>query len=282
MPQLLNKAIASEVEHFLAEDDLTRNTYYLSQLPSDEALCSLKIKSDMLLAGLPYFRAVFTGLGHIWPDDEMLAAEGKFFQAADQISLDFKAPFNIALTAERVALNLLQRAASVASHTKSFVDKAQKYNIKILDTRKTTPGLRSLEKYAVVLGGGYNHRMGPSDIWMVKDNHKVHFGGIKAAVKFFEQMKSFYSPIVVEIHSLDELQQAFSCGVKNIMLDNFTAADIVLAVAQKPAGVNYEVSGGVTLFNIEQYLIEGVDAISIGALTYAAPAVDLSMKISRG
>lgn len=263
---------------FFAEDDLHGNAFYLNQLPNSEVECVLKIKSDVLLSGLPYFVGAFNYLGAKMNYSELESFEGVNFKKGHTLS--FNLPFAIALSGERVALNLLQQSTRISTFTQQFVKAAEKTKTKILDTRKTTPGLRMLEKYAVRMGGAYNHRFSQSDAWMIKDNHKTFFGGLEPAWKYFQSMQTFYQNIIVEIHSLDELKQAFELGVTRVMLDNFSPTDLKLAVALKAPGVTFEVSGGVKLNNLQDYLIEGVDAISIGALTHSAPHIDLSMKIS--
>lgn len=275
--KLLTKSMEADFERFFAEDDLQGNTFYLEKLPDDDVTCLLKIKSDLVLAGIPYFVGAFNYLGANLSMHEFEKYEGKKISAGEVIS--FSLPFSIALTGERVALNLLQRASAVATFTNQFAKKVENKNIKILDTRKTTPGLRTLEKYAVRVGGGHNHRFSQSDVWMIKDNHKNYFGGLKQALDFFHGMQTFYQPVVVEIHSLNEFQEALALGVKHVMLDNFSASDINEAVKLKSKEMTIEISGGVNLANIENYFIAGVDAISIGSLTHSAPHVDLSMKI---
>jgi nicotinate-nucleotide pyrophosphorylase (carboxylating) len=161
------------------------------------------------------------------------------------------------------------------------VEKSEKYNIAILDTRKTLPGYRAFDKYAVRAGGGQNHRFGQADVWMAKDNHKAFFGGLRGAIDFFKSMGSFYAPVVVEIHDLAELKEAVKLGVRHVMLDNFSPTEVQAAIAEKSEGMTYEISGGITLESIEKYLIKGVDAISVGSLTYGAPPVDISFKYSR-
>jgi nicotinate-nucleotide pyrophosphorylase (carboxylating) len=188
-------------------------------------------------------------------------------------------PFNVALSGERVALNLLQHACAIATQTHRFVAKAKAKNIAILDTRKTTPGLRWLEKYAVICGGGQNHRWCQTDMWMIKDNHKAVFGGVGAAAQFFKQLGSFYNPVLLEVHSLPELQEGLELGLRHFMLDNFGPQDIAHAVAMKRPGVTFEISGGVTLENIDLYLQSGIDAISLGSLTQGVPRVDISFKL---
>ncbi len=278
---LIQKSLEKDFEHFFFEDDLSRNHSYISSLPDDNVACSLKIKDDLVLAGLPYFFGAFNYLGANLDFSELLVSEGKSFKKEDKEEIHFNLPFSLALTGERIALNLLQRASSIATFTAKFVELAKNSDTKILDTRKTTPGLRGLEKYAVRAAGGFNHRLGQSDMWMVKDNHKSFFGGVKEAVDFFRSMNGFYTPIEVEIHDLKELQVGFELGIKHFMLDNFSPEDIKKAVAIKPNGVTFEVSGGIRLNTIEDYLISGVDAISIGSMTYDAPAVDLSLKYKR-
>lgn len=262
---------------FFAEDDLQGNAFYLSQLPTDEVECFLKIKSDVLLSGLPYFVGAFNYLGANLDYETLKNNEGKNFKKGDVIT--FKLPFAIALSGERVALNLLQQATRISTFTQKFVELTKDKKTKILDTRKTTPGLRQLEKYAVRMGGAHNHRFSQADAWMIKDNHKSFFGGLKPAWAYFQSMQTFYQNIIVEIHSLEELQTAFDLGVKNVMLDNFSISDLHNAVAMKKPGVTYEVSGGVKLETLSDYLLDGIDAVSTGALTHSAPHIDLSMKI---
>ncbi len=261
-----------------AEDDLQGNGFYLNQLPTTQVECILKIKSDVLLSGLPYFVGAFNYLGAKLDYRELDSYEGMNFKKGHTIS--FHLPFAIALTGERIALNLLQQSTRISTFTQQFVKAAENSKTKILDTRKTTPGLRTLEKYAVRMGGAYNHRFSQADSWMIKDNHKTFFGGLEPAWHYFQSMQTFYQNIIVEIHSLEELKKAFDLGVTHVMLDNFSPADIKSAVAIKKAGVTYEVSGGVKLDNVKNYLIDGVDAISIGALTHSAPHIDLSMKVA--
>ncbi|MBC7713047.1 MAG: carboxylating nicotinate-nucleotide diphosphorylase [Rhizobacter sp.] len=272
------KAFEQDYARFFAEDDLQGNAFYLNQLPTTQVECILKIKSDVMLSGLPYFVGAFNYLGSKLDYNELSMNEGVNFKKGHTITLGL--PLAIALSGERVALNLLQQSTRISTFTQQFVKAAEGSNIKILDTRKTTPGLRILEKYAVRVGGAHNHRFSQSDAWMIKDNHKTFFGGLGPAWKYFQSMQTFYQNTIVEIHSLDELKMAFELGITHVMLDNFLPADIKAAVAIKKSGVTYEVSGGVKLDNIKDYLIDGVDAISIGALTHSAPHIDLSMKIA--
>lgn len=276
---LVSSSIRETIKSYFIEDDLNRNIYYLKALPNDMVECHLKIKDDMVLAGLPYFVEVFNYLSSgILSYKSFNQYEGAKFLKNEKLELDFSLPFSIALTGERIALNLLQHASSIATLTSLFVEKAAKKNITILDTRKTIPGHRSLEKYAVCVGGGSNHRFGQADMWMIKDNHKNFFGGVENAINFFKNIKSFYTPIEVEVHNEEEFFQVIDLGVSHIMLDNFSPEAIRKLMPKKPKGVTIEISGGVRLHNLEEYLIDGVDAISVGALTNAAPTVDISLK----
>jgi len=275
----MNKSyIKKQIEYYLNEDDLYKNQQYLESLPKDEVDCSLKIKDDVLLSGIPFFESVFellSGNDHL----NLSEFEGTQMKAGDEIN--FKLPFHIALSGERIALNLLQHATSISTFTKKYVDIASTSKIKILDTRKTTPGLRTLEKYATNIGGAFNHRLSQMDAFMIKDNHKNHFGGLKGALNFFKELKSFYTPIIVEIHDLNELHLANEFKVQHLMLDNFKPEEIKEAIGYKQNFQTYEVSGGITLETLNNYLIDGVDAISVGAITYNASHVDISLKYGK-
>ncbi len=271
------KSLLPEIENWLKEDDLTRNFHYTRSLPKHPVKLSLKVKSPLLFAGSDYFQATFLALGCEANLSSLNEFEGKMLQV-QTIELPEPVPFNIAVTGERLALNLLQHASSIATWTDKHVQIAKNKGVKILDTRKTTPGLRSLEKYAVRVGGGHNHRFGQTDSWMIKDNHKAALGGLKAAWVFFLSQGAFYNNMIVEIHSLSELKEAIALGCVHVMLDNFEVETIKEAIKLKKPGMTYEVSGGINLETMSNYLFEGVDALSMGSLTYSAPRVDLSLK----
>ncbi len=181
------------------------------------------------------------------------------------------------LTAERTALNLLQRLSGIATLTSRFVDAAAG-RITVLDTRKTTPTLRALEKYAVRCGGGTNHRRGLDDAILVKDNHKRLAGGIAAAVRRALAGAAGLT-VEVEVETLDELDQALAAGATSVLLDNFTTYDLRQAVTRANGRARLEVSGGVTLERLPEIATTGADAVSVGALTHSAPAVDLSFEL---
>ena len=272
------KALLPQIQNWLEEDDLTRNYYYTRSLPTHPVKLELKIKSHLVLSGLDYLAATFTQLGSENDFSFLNEFEGKSFAQGDVITFPELMPFNLAVTGERLALNLVQHASSISTWTKKHVELAHDHGIKILDTRKTTPGLRTLEKYAVRMGGGFNHRLGQTDTWMIKDNHKASLGGLKGAWHFFKGQGAFYNNIVTEIHSLEELQEAKEIGITHVMLDNFSSELVKEAIKIKSPNMFFELSGGLTLSSIPQYLIPGVDALSLGSITYSAPRVDISLK----
>ena len=258
-------------------------TFFTHQVsPHDLVHCELRIKDDLIVSGLNFFFGAFQYLMQkdepIW-SDIFKEYEGK--KISNGTTIKFKLPFAIALQGERIALNLLQKASAISTYTKKYVDLANKKEIKILDTRKTTPGLRQLEKYAVRIGGGFNHRFNQSDLWMIKDNHKNILGGVQGAVDFFKSVGSFYKEIELEVHNPTELIEGRELGIRHFMLDNFSPEEIKSVTSSKLPHETFEVSGGINFETITDYLIYGVDAISIGRLTYGAPPVDISLKYFR-
>jgi nicotinate-nucleotide pyrophosphorylase (carboxylating) len=188
------------------------------------------------------------------------------------------------LTAERLVLNFCQRLSGVATQSKNISDLLKNYKTKVLDTRKTTPGMRLLEKYAVKVGGSFNHRIGLYDMIMLKDNHIDFAGGIKQAIeKTHAYLKANHLDLKIEIETrnLDEVKQVLAVGgVNRIMLDNFTPELIKQAVELINGTFETEASGGITIHTITDFAKAGVDFISIGALTHSAKSIDLSLKVS--
>ena len=182
------------------------------------------------------------------------------------------------LTAERTALNILQRLSGVATMTSRYVEAIAGTSAKVIDTRKTTPGLRDLEKYAVTCGGGTNHRMRLDDALLVKDNHIAAAGGVGEATR-----KAVASApglrVQVEVTDLIELEEALNAGAKVLLLDNMTPDQVATAVSVVAGRAEIEASGGITLENIRLYAETGVDLISVGALTHSAPAIDLALEV---
>jgi len=198
------------------------------------------------------------------------------------VAFVIKGPMRSILTGERTALNLLCRMCGIATLTSRFTKVVEGTGVKILDTRKTTPGLRSLEKYAVRVGGGYNHRIGLYDMVLIKENHIVAANGITNAVnrcRDYLKKNDLDLKIEVECRTLNEVEEAVNLQVNRIMLDNMTVSEIEEAVKLVAGRVKLEISGGVNLKNIADYTATGVDYISIGALTHSARALDLSLLV---
>jgi len=248
-------------------------------LPADLALCGQIIaKRAGVIAGLPVAEAVFRRVdpalrlsSHVRDGDSVTPGD---------VVAEVNGPGRGMLAAERLALNFLQHLSGIATLTRAFVDAVDGTRATVLDTRKTHPGYRVLEKYAVRMGGGHNHRMSLHDMLLVKDNHIEAAGSITTAV---EQARSLHPdlPIEVEVKNLEELREAVGLNVDRIMLDNMDLDQMQEAVRLTGGRVRLEASGGVDLERVAAIAATGVDYISIGALTHSAPALDLSMLVSK-
>lgn len=183
------------------------------------------------------------------------------------------------LAAERLALNLLQRLCGISTLSRAFVEACEGTKAKVLDTRKTTPGLRQLEKYAVRVGGAYNHRFGLFDAVLIKDNHIRAAGGIQEAIRRATGSAPHYQRIEVEVTSIEELEQALELGVEVVLLDNMGVEEMRLAVETTSGAALLEASGNMTLARVREVALTGVDYISVGALTHSAPALDISLNL---
>lgn len=240
-------------------------------------------KENGILAGVAPASAVFLRI------DSRVTCEPRHDDGArvapGDVVLSLSGPARAILTGERVALNFLQRLSGVATLTRRFVDAIDGTGARILDTRKTTPGWRSLEKAAVRAGGGVNHRMGLYDAIMIKDNHVEIAGGITAAVAAVREQNTRGLPVVVEVRSLEELDEALRAGVDRVLLDNMdidTMREAVARARRHDANVVLEASGNMTLGRVRAVGSTGVDFISVGAVTHSAPALDLSLRTIRG
>ena len=234
-------------------------------------------KEDLILAGIDIFCSVFTSL-----NSEVKF--NKFFKDGDYVKsnsviAEITCDVVDLLRGERVALNFLQRLSGIASLTRKYIDRVKGYNVKVLDTRKTTPGWRSLEKYAVKVGGGINHRSGLFDGILIKDNHIKVCGGIRQAVEKARANIPHTFKIEVEAKDLNEVREALESGVEIIMLDNMDTEEMGKAVKVIDKRAVVEASGGINLDNIVDVAKTGVDLISVGALTHSAKACDISMNI---
>ena len=232
-------------------------------------------KADLVIAGIDVAAEAFKQLD---PQSsfEVRWGDGSRVQPGEVVA-NVHGDAHALLEAERTALNFLQRLSGIATLTAKYVD-AARGGITILDTRKTTPGFRALEKYAVRCGGGTNHRLRLDDGILIKDNHKRLAGGVGAAAARAMQ-ESGGLPVEVEVENLDELDEVLKTGVPRILLDNFTTYDIREAVKRVNGRAEIEISGGVTLERIPELASTGAQFVSIGALTHSAPAADLSFEL---
>lgn len=269
------------LRRFLEEDlgggDLTTEA---TISPSQAAVGRFVAKAPLVLAGieiaLEVIRLLDSDLGA-----EARYRDGDFLQPGDEPAI-VRGQARALLSGERVALNLLQRLSGIATLTRKYVEAIQGTKAKILDTRKTTPGLREFEKYAVAAGGGSNHRFNLNDAILIKENHIHLAGGVRQAIARAQAARKNARFVEVEVTSLEELEEALPERPDVILLDNMTPECVEQAVAmarQRSAKVLLEASGGITLENVRQYAEAGVDWISVGALTHSSAAADLSLEI---
>ena len=246
----------------------------IATIPADQvSVLELVSRASGVVAGVPVAAAVFQILCGNEADIESVALDGQAVQPGSVI-LRVTGPTRGVLQAERPALNLISHLSGIATATNKWVEAVAGTKAKVRDTRKTTPGLRFLEKYAVRAGGGVNHRMNLSDAALVKDNHVVAAGGVKEA---FELIKFNYPDIDVEVEvdSLDQLAEVVDAGADLVLLDNFTPDQMRAAVSQVGGRAKLEASGGLTLDKALEVAQTGVDYIAVGALTHSAPVLDI-------
>ncbi len=272
--------LREQIRRWLAEDlghrDIT------TSLVVDPGACGtaeIVARQDGLLCGLPVVRMVFEELDptlHLEPG----VAEGARIEPGQTVAR-LAGQLGCILSGERLALNLLQRLSGIATATRAFVEAVAGTGVAILDTRKTTPGLRALEKYAVRVGGGRNHRFGLFDGILIKDNHVRAAGGVAQAVRRARARAPHSLAIEVEVTTLEELEEALAAGADWILLDNMDLEIMREAVRRAAGRAKLEASGGVTLERVRAIAETGVDAVSVGALTHSARALDLSLEIVR-
>lgn len=245
--------------------------------PDDLTTAELLVKKPGVLAGAPAFAAAFEFLDERC-GVERLRSDGDVVERGD-VAAVVRGPARAILAAERTGLNFVTRLSGIATLTRRFVDSVAGTSCTILDTRKTTPGWRALEKHAVRCGGGSNHRMGLFDAAMLKDTHLAAAGSIAAAVAKVRERWGAAVPLVVECADLAMVAEALACGVAHIMLDNMDVSLVREAVTLVAGRAKLEASGGVTLDRARALAEAGVDFVSVGALTHSAPALDLSLKV---
>jgi nicotinate-nucleotide pyrophosphorylase (carboxylating) len=280
-PSLDEGFARQEVRRFLAEDIGGGDVTTLWTVPdSATATGWIVAREACVVAGLPLARLVFHEVGagidvsDVAKDGDAVAAGSRLMRLAGRAR-----PM---LSGERLALNLLQRLSGVATVTRRYAEALAGTSASVSDTRKTTPGLRVFEKYAVRVGGGRNHRIGLFDAVLIKDNHIAASGGITPALRAVASHRSGNVPVQIEVDGLDQLTEALDCGVDAVLLDNMSPARVREAVALIRGHANgatcwIEASGGITLTNIRAYAEAGADTVSVGALTHSAPSVDIAL-----
>lgn len=274
---MLNYLIVDKIINDALKEDIPYRDITASSIVTNgsKAKASLIAKEDGIICGLPVFERVFTILGDV--TFKSFINEGSSVTKGDIIGELYGDALNI-LMGERVALNLLQKMSGIATLTNKYVKKLEGLNTKLLDTRKTTANLRILEKYAVKIGGGHNHRFSLSDGILIKDNHIGYAGSIKNAIKLAKENSSFVRKIEVETEYKEQILEAIEAGADIIMLDNMTpnqAKEMVKLIAGRAIT---ECSGNITLDTIRSYALSGVDFISSGELTHSVKAFDISLK----
>lgn len=286
-----SRRITSILENALLEDKATRDATTLTCIePKQRAAATVYAKQDCILAGIGCISRILevfeqldrTVIGHLQVTSHPEIFDGVRLHDRQAIAV-IRHNARVILSCERVILNLLQRMCGIATMTRKFVDAVAGTKARILDTRKTLPGLRILDKYAVRTGGGQNHRLDLSDGVLIKNNHIAVAGGIKNALESALRQRRGQQLIEIEVRTLQELEEALKYGAEAILMDNMSAEDVrksVERIRQHSPKIPIECSGGISLDNVRAYAEAGVDFISVGALTHSPMAIDMSMKIT--
>lgn len=269
------------IQNALKEDVREGDHTSLSTVPEGAiGRARLLVKDTGILAGVELAELIFRTVDALLKT-EVLMKDGDPMKPGD-IAMYVEGPDRSILTAERLVLNCMQRMSGIATVTRSIVEKLEGTRCKVLDTRKTTPGIRLLEKWAVKIGGGVNHRFGLFDMILIKDNHVDYAGGIKNALiaaQDYVKAHDLDIPIEIEVRNLDELKEVLEVGgVVRIMLDNFSFEKIREALKLIDGRFPVEASGGITPENVREYAETGVDYVSMGYLTHSVKSLDLSLK----
>jgi len=289
-----SRRLTSIIENALVEDRATHDsTSYACIDPNQRAAATIIAKQDCILAGigcLARILDVYAALdGAVTAHYEVTTHpeifDGVRLHTGQSVAV-IRHNARVILSCERVLLNFLQRMSSIATLTRKFVDAVAGTKAKILDTRKTAPGLRAIDKYAVRCGGGHNHRLDLSDGVLLKNNHIVLAGGVGPALERAHRNRRGSQPIEIEVRNLDELDQALANGAEVVLLDHMSPEDVRRAVercaqadAKREHHIPVECSGGIRLENVRAYAEAGVDFISVGLLTHSIHAVDMSMRV---
>ncbi|MDX1924827.1 MAG: carboxylating nicotinate-nucleotide diphosphorylase [Rickettsiaceae bacterium] len=270
LSNFLNLALSEDLG---INGDITSNTVI-----NKKTMVNFQIiaKQDMILCGssvADWYFEKFAVKDYSWQ-----GKDGAFIKK-NTIILSGKAKAETILLLERTVLNFMQHLSGVATHTQKFVKEVEGLGAKIADTRKTIPGMRALQKYAVRCGGGINHRLALDSAIMIKDNHIMAAGSIKNAFVLANQNKPHYTKIIVECDTMEQFKEALSAGAEIILLDNMTPENVEICSEINNGRVLIEVSGGINLSNVRKYAQAGADIISVGAITHSSPACDISLDI---
>ncbi len=265
--------IMQALEEDITSEDITTNAVMPEKKQGEvDLLC----KEDGIIAGLPVFARTFALLDPK-TEVEFFVSDGDQVSSKQRLAV-VRGDIRVLLSGERTALNYLQRMSGIATYTRQIVDLLKGSKTRLLDTRKTTPNMRIFEKYAVKVGGGFNHRYNLSDGILLKDNHIAAAGGVRQAVEMARDYAPFVRKIEIETESLSMVKEAVEAGADIIMLDNMTPETMKEAIRLIDGRATTECSGNVTRENIERLISIGVDYISSGALTHSSPILDLSLK----
>lgn len=273
MKAQIDPLLLAALREDISNEDVSTNAVICEETPGEVELLA---KQDGVIAGLDVFARVFTLLDER-TEVTFLCKDGDAVRSG-QLLGRVRGDIRVLLSGERVALNLLQRMSGIATCAREMAAALQGTNTRLLDTRKTTPGLRILEKYAVRVGGGYNHRFNLSDGVLLKDNHIAAAGGVREAVRLAREYAPFLQKVEVEVETLEMVDEAVAAGADVIMLDNMPVEDMREAVRRIAGRAQTECSGNVTREKLQALADIGVDYISSGALTHSAPILDISMK----
>jgi len=285
-----SRRITAILSNALLEDQATRDATTLATVdPQQKAVGTILAKENCVLAGIGSIQRILEIFAELEGDSRAYPEvsipqeifDGVCVRKGEALA-SIRHNGRVLLSCERLILNLMQHLSGIATITRKYVDGIEGTNAKILDTRKTVPGLRLLEKYAVRCGGGFNHRLDLSDGILVKNNHIDLAGSVRIAVERALANRKGEQPVEVEVRDMQELDAALKYGAESILLDNMTPAqtrEAVARVRQEARSMKIESSGGITVENVREYADAGVDYISVGALTHSARFVNLSMRI---
>lgn len=267
--------VDAALEEDIGDGDITSRLV----VPSDaRAVAQLVARAPGIIAGIEIARAVFLKMD---PQAAVIMESRDGDRVREgQVLARIEGQAAGVLSAERTALNFLMHLSGIATLTAQFVERVKGTGATILDTRKTMPGLRALEKYAVRMGGGSNHRMGLDDMILIKDNHVHLAGGVRQALERVSEREARSLPVEIEVSDLAQVREALEAGAERLLLDNMEIGTLEQAVALAKGRAKVEASGGVTLESVREIALTGVDFISVGALTHSAPALDVSLEVT--